>query len=245
MIVNKMTHIFFKNSLTLIDSGFKGPFKIEELAEESSLHSVSLEWINKNGSPLIKEITQIAYAHLMKESNLMLLFPPYNKQLHLVVDVRIQRLMPGMYPSIPGWHCDAVPRNDYFAQPDLTKLDTKIKHLTLTLSTEKDGVSNTEFVNEGIPFEYKPEDRSMSVWQQVHRRVFYEANLNTVLPLRTIKVPDNKLAIFSQDTIHRASPCHKRGWRMFYRMAMMDKPALNTGLVREQQVYILSEENGW
>src|SRR4051794_6847809 len=34
----------------------------------------------------------------------------HNDRKHVVVDTKIHMLMPGMIPSIPGWHTDGIPR---------------------------------------------------------------------------------------------------------------------------------------
>lgn len=48
--------------------------------------------------------------------------------LQPVIDVRIHRLMPGMYPAIPGWHCDRVPRANYHSQPDFREVHPLAHH---------------------------------------------------------------------------------------------------------------------
>jgi hypothetical protein len=60
-----------------------------------------------------------------------------------------------------------------------------------------------------------------------------------------VLVKDGVLARFTCKTLHRASPCHKRGWRMFFRFSMLPRPDIKNEIPKQQQVYQLSEENGW
>lgn len=211
--------------LEMHDLGLKPRYEIGELAVERGIFSSDPEWVLSNATPLTRSITE----KLMP-------FVQHIDGYHLVVDTRVQRLMPGMYPSIPGWHCDNVPRSDYFAQPDLGKINPNVRHMTLTVSTHIDGVSNTEFLLGHLPVRHI--DPSESVWRQVHERVHLGIHDSQF-------ILDGTVCIFGQDSVHRASPCVRRGWRLFYRLAMMDKPPLGNHHSNVEQVYILSEKNGW
>src|SRR5690606_11438434 len=95
----------------------------------------------------------------------------YEAGLSEVIDVRVQRLMPGMYPSIPGWHCDAVPRPNYFAQPDFSLINPHTFHVTCLVDTSTERqlpVASTEFLAENLKFKY---NEKAPVWQQLHRQI--------------------------------------------------------------------------
>ena len=157
------------------------------------------------------------------------------RQKYPIIDTRVQRLMPGMYPSIPGWHCDAVPRPSYDAQPDLTKIDPEVKHYTALISTSPD-ISNTEFVVEPIELELDPSSQ-VPIWKQAH--IGIEKNRP-----KTMFIKPGILYRFDQLTLHKTSPTLKRGWRMFFRLSMYHNKPLNQKS-GSMQVYLLSEENGW
>jgi hypothetical protein len=96
-------------------------------------------------------------------------------------------------------------------------------------------VSSTRFVDQPIrPDLYDKEHVYRNLHHEVHR-------INP--PIRTIK--DGELVWFNQKTIHAASPCHRRGVRMFLRYSMIEKPVVANQFADQQQVYLLSEENGW
>lgn len=150
-----------------------------------------------------------------------------------VLDTRLQRLMPGMYPAIPGWHCDDWPREDYHGQPNLYLIDRRVRHWTAIMATEDDGVSLTEFVSEPFELELKP---GRSVWRQVHEHVVREQ-------LPTWRAPLGAVVEFGPMAVHRASPATTRGWRWWARCSWRKSRPVTAHV--GEQVYVLSEANGW
>lgn len=209
----------------------KEKYEIAEMAAETSLFSCSIEHARVKGGPITNEILDKIENFASDDMR-----TAYAEGLHEVIDVRVQRLMPGMFPSIPGWHCDSVPRPNYFAQPDFSLLNPASFHITCIADTEGgQGIGNTVFLNEELLFEYNDLE---PVWQQLHKKI-------EVAPRRTFTVPSGRILKFSSKDAHKAVACTKRGWRMFFRMSMYKNPPLANAVTSQQQVYILSEENGW
>lgn len=151
-----------------------------------------------------------------------------------VLDTRLHRLMPGQFPAIPGWHCDDVPRRTYESQPCFELIDHRVKHWTVTLASDPCGVSCTEFVAEEVTIDI---DDSRPTWRQVHDFVEREKP-------RTYSLPPGSVCEFKTLAIHRATPATMRGWRWWSRVSWRaNRPSniVNTA----EQVYILSEANGW
>lgn len=159
----------------------------------------------------------------------------FEESLTPVIDVRVQRLMPGMYPSIPGWHCDSVPRATYTSQPDFKLLHPHSFHLTCLLSTSEN-VSNTEFLDEEISVEF---DEDSAIWRQLHIAI------ENAGPLKKVVAAPGRVYKFDSLTPHRTMPCVERGWRLFFRLSMYHNPPIVNKVPAAQQVYLLSEENGW
>lgn len=212
--------------------GLDRPLPISALAAEPSLFSATVEFALQSGGPVTRKIVE----HLKDKPAVI---RAIDAGLHPVIDVRVQRLMPGMYPSIPGWHCDAVPRGDYHAQPDFSKIHPDAVHFTTLVSTAEDGVSATEFL--GTPIEVEFEDH-LPVWQQLHRHIEArkDAEQHVIWRARNGEV-------FQFETLvpHRTTPTTTRGWRLFFRMSLYHNPPLMNGVPSQQQVYLLSEDNGW
>jgi hypothetical protein len=152
-------------------------------------------------------------------------------RLHCVIDTRSHMLMKGQYPAIGGWHCDFYPRGSS-GQPDVTKGHRDSFHYVVTLSSNKDGVSCTEFVNDKVIVEVDDE----RVWKSVHEAV--EAQKPN-----TLRIKDGDILRFSQETIHRATPTENPGWRFFLRLSFCHAKYQNE-IRRQVQVYT-PPENGW
>lgn len=210
----------------------QGHRQISEIAEEPSLFSCSLEHAQIRGGEITREVLTQVLA-VCKPA----MVAAYEAGLHEVIDVRVQRLMVGMYPSIPGWHCDAVPRADYFSQPDFSRVPPQGFHVTCLVDTDThgQGISNTAFLGERLDFTY---DDTQPVWRQLHQQI-------EAAPRRVSYVKPGRLMCFDSFTPHKTSPTRKRGWRYFFRLSMYHNPPVANGVPAQSQVYLLSEENGW
>jgi hypothetical protein len=214
-------------------AAFPGHASITELAAEIGVYSASHEFVRTRCGPIanriLDQVPESYYRHAIRLG------------LLLNIDIRIHRLYPGDFPAYPGWHCDGEFRADYHAQPDLSKMPTH-QHLTATVSTDQDGVSNTLFVAENLDFETDNVPTSANtLWGQVHEAV--EARPDLALHLTR----DGELTMFDSWTLHKATAARVRGWRLFFRMSMWHKPYLGDGgmISRQEQVYKLCEGSGW
>lgn len=198
------------------------------IAEEPMLFSASPEFAVTNGGPLtrnaMKEIWACAISRI-----------PIVPGTQWVIDTRSHMLMPGHFPAIGGWHCDAVPRPSYTSQPDVRKLDPRVLNITVHVSTSASGVSNTEFVDEPFAMDVDVE----RVWPSVHK----EIKLYGYRVLKRTPGP-GKIVSFTMPTIHRATPATERGWRWWLRATMYPRPPKNQ-IRRQVQVYTSSEGAGW
>jgi hypothetical protein len=202
----------------------QGIFPLALIAAETCLFSCDLETAHRHGGALTRQIL-----------NQM---PDGPDDMYPVIDVRVQRLMPDMFPSIPGWHCDGVPRPKYDAQPVFDDLTGRERHYTCVLSTFA-GLSRTQFYNgDGFTQEFAEWE---PVWRQLHRRMESDPLL------KQYESPtEGSINEFDSLVPHRAVPATTRGWRLFLRLSYYHNPALiENGVKGEQQVYLLSEENGW
>jgi hypothetical protein len=213
-----------------VEWGWNRPLGLKDFTSEPSLLSCSVEGVKHMGGPL----ANLALGRITSEYR----FDIENAQKHglsACVDTRVQRLMPGQYPSIPGWHCDGVPRSLVSGQPNFSSIDPHSFHVCVLFSSEVGGISQTEYVV--APFH-------MNVWDDEHVYKDMHKQVERVHP-EAVLVKDGVLARFTCKTLHRTSPCHKRGWRMFFRFSMLPNPHIWNGVPKQQQVYQLSEENGW
>lgn len=205
---------------------------LESFAAEPSLFSCSPVGVRSLGGTLSRMALGHVEHHYASEIR-----RAEKAGLSAVIDSRVQRLMPNQYPSIPGWHCDAVPRNSYHGQPDFDLINPSAFHVCVLLSSEPCGVSNTQYVDQHTVFKLFTE-AGTSLYSQLHNEV--ERLKPTLLNVR-----DGQFIKFTPYTVHRAMPTVRRGWRMFFRFSMYHKPPLENKIQSSMQVYQLSEANGW
>lgn len=160
---------------------------------------------------------------------------------NIVIDTRVNMLMVGQYPSIPGWHCDDVLRGEN-GQPCFEKRSSDVQHYMILLSGKpstiiyetNDHESRTEFVVG--PREYNLDPNN--VWNSLDKCVESD---NTV-EVRKIKF--GEMIQFNQDAIHRATPAQSNGWRYFFRLSVTHRKPANE-IRRQTQVYCDINNPGW
>lgn len=211
----------------------QGQRTIAELAEETSVYAASPQFVKENCGPIANEILNSVDPAYFDECKTHGLLPN--------IDVRVHRLNAGEYPAVPGWHCDGELRETYFAQPDMDRY--RVRNTVLcTVSSASEGVSNTEIAAEGLSVDLNEEDFRASdfvLWREVHKRVSPST--------KTMSMQDGEITQISCKTLHRCKPAKVRGWRLFFRMSMWHNDYLGEQgkIADQQQVYILSEGNGW
>lgn len=215
-----------------VDHPWGDALPIDLLAEETMLFSCDWNFAQTNGGPITQAVLQTFEDHIPFMRKYKTPVKSYGEVLQCVIDTRVHMLMKGMYPAIPGWHCDGVPRSAKYAQPDLTKTNYEVVFWSCTLSSNPEGCSNTEFVSDDLVINVDP-DR---VWGSVDSEV---KKKNPEI----WAAPDGEIIDFSQQQLHRAGPCHTPGWRFFFRLGIVPTPPKNK--IRKQvQVYTV-EELGW
>lgn len=193
---------------------------IEQIESEVMLYSASLAFAREHGGPLTQSVLDVIENKL-------------DPNKHYVIDTKSVMLMPGMYPAIPGWHCDGVIRHNQFAQPDLEKINTEIQHWAVLVSSHYEGTSNTEFLTEPVVVHCE-QDR---VWGSTNEY------LEKFRGLPTLLAKDGEIIQFSQPTLHRAKPAINKGWRFFFRLSEYHMPPLNK--IRHQVQVYAAISSGW
>lgn len=194
---------------------------------EPMIYSGSPDFAHKNGGPITKRILSDLLSHTMFIA--VQTFAPDN--FSTVIDTRVTMTMPGMYPSIPGWHGDDIPRSKTTGQPVLHGVNPLVQHFMVLLSDQTEPVSCTEFVSE----EFEVDVDLANVWNSVDRAV------NENKP-KTSFLKQGEIIRFNQEAIHRASPTKTAGWRYFFRASITHrKPADEI----RNQVQVYASENGW
>lgn len=167
---------------------------------------------------------------------------------HITVDVKTHLLQPGMYPAIPGWHTDGVPRGGSMSpargNPDIKmQLNQKSPryHLMVlgadcpTMFLKNRGIELfTDFNN--------PKDLYKGVTQQVKN--FLETS-----EAETFEITPGVIYEWDWWELHTAQAARSSGWRYLIRVTESDylepQTDLNEIFRRQQQVFVPSTEFGW
>jgi hypothetical protein len=206
-----------------------GQVETATIVEEPMLFSTSPDFAESYGGSLTRAVLRA----LSRERDRIATYISEHPGTYAVIDTRSHMLMPGQYPAIPGWHCDAYPRGKGSSgQPDLKAGDPECFHYVVTVSDQPNGVSNTTFMQVPLNLNVDPE----RVWGSVHDAV-------EALGIGAATISDGHLIRFKQETLHRATRTHTKGWRWFFRMSMYHSKPMNQ-IRRQVQVYS-TEGGGW
>ena len=219
-------------------------FTTEEIKNEPMLFQADWDFATRFGGPLTRRI--LTTLRNTPEFNNAYQLAHSNK-LNLVIDTRVNMVMQGWYPSIPGWHCDDVPRSEKYAQPDFSQRKDACQHFTIVLSDTDmpdlftgAGVSGTEYLTTPTTLSVDPE----AVWKSVDSLLNDMLAAEVLGPSPTKFLKDGELLQFNQQALHRTSPARVAGWRLFFRCSFTYRKATNE-VRRQAQAYIPLDKAGW
>ena len=154
-----------------------------------------------------------------------------------IFDSRTQMLMPNMYPAIPGWHCDDVPRDNGTGQPNFNSLQKGSKIFTLVADLGTD--SFTEFLLDPVSI---PDEIIKTTNTYKHISEYIE-NQSVLIE----RAPNWGVVEFDEMTLHRATSAKTRGWRFWIRATKrLNRKSFPMNEIRTSaNVYVVSEHSGW
>lgn len=151
---------------------------------------------------------------------------------YVSIDSRSHMLMTGMYPCIPGWHCDDFYRPIEGGQPDLENVLEKApqRHFMFILGNN----SRTEFVDEDLEL---PSPREVSNIGGEKPFYYYCDSAIEQIPPKTIFLEPNHLYEFGPLDFHRGSGATEPGWRYFMRITFSNHREPKNETRYQTQVY--------
>lgn len=221
------------NSQALEVGNFAENVSNNEIKNEPMFFNCDLQFAYQNGGPITKSFID----------NL----PKIWHESKVVFDSRIHMLMPGWYPSIPGYHHDDVARpqipvGQHFitaGQPNYNDKKYQSKHILGLVNAD---VCPTHFAigNCEMPEVYKGE----TIYKKWHPIV---TNLVETNNLRLVIAKDRTLYKFDWETFHTGIKAVKNGWRWFGRISMdTDRVKTITNEIRmNANVYLEFPMEGW
>lgn len=154
---------------------------------------------------------------------------------YVSIDTRSHMLMQGMYPCIPGWHCDDFYRTDDLGQqPDLEKVNEAapaIHHMLII-----GDCSRTEFTTEDIVF---PSTKEVQAIQGKDAPVYlwYDRQLDSDHSKHTEFVEPGNIYTFGPTAFHRGTAATHNGWRYFIRITESNHRQPKNEIRYQTQVY--------
>lgn len=202
---------------------FDADFNDEDIKNEPMFFNSSYDFASNNGGPITRGFLK-AFASCREA--------PLDS---LVFDSRVHMLMPGMYPCIPGYHRDDVPRPK--GQPDYYTPAYRSRH---ALGLVNAHVAPTEFAIGAAEFS----EPTGVVYQTWHPEVVRKIAKGE---LRTVPAESGRIIFFDDRTWHQGTLATRFGWRWFGRLSWDTNRRFNiTNEIRKQvQVYMPAINSGW
>ncbi|MDE8648156.1 hypothetical protein PXH69_24620 [Rhodococcus qingshengii] len=187
------------------------------------------------------KITEFGLRELIKS------MPIVGDKNYITVDTKVAYLMPGMSPSIPGWHTDGIPRGD-----SLHPRDKGVPNLEQHMKFPEAGPRYhlytsgwhcpTEFIVNPMQLEI-PEDIGRDLYAHIDRKI----EANKIDPwLETLHTNPAHVYTWDSWNIHRALSATHTGWRLLVRVCECDVLApRDEGYIRTQNQVYVTRRIGW
>lgn len=154
----------------------------------------------------------------------------------VLIDSRVHMLMPGMWPCIPGWHHDDVPRSRKDGQPNYLTPEYHAEHCMALWGD----CSLTEFAVGEADFELPPIGQKIyKAWDPV-----VEAKCEAG-ELKRVRAPECRQVFFDWQSWHRGMPTTKTGFRFFIRATRNSGLSTRNEVRQNANVYMPVLTEGW
>lgn len=202
---------------------FLGNYNQDIVKKEPMLFSADQEFARINGG----ELTNRFINCLSKE---------FLQSPELIIDSRVHMLMPGMYPCIPGFHHDDVPRERSDGQPEYLKPSYRSKHCMMIMG----GGARTKFALGNAPFPEVPlNQKYYKVWHPI---------VTDYLEMGILKRYDadfGRVIYFDDRTWHEGTPAYETAFRFFIRASINTNRKPKNEIRTQTQVYLEVPMEGW
>lgn len=208
----------------VIKSQYKLGYKLAhftqaQIKSEPMFHKASKEFAYDMGSQITKEFLN---------------FLDWREPL--IIDSRVHMLMPGMYPCIPGWHHDDVPRERSDGQPNYENPSYKAEHCMALWGD----CSLTEFALGTHEVEIPSVGKK--IYKELSKFIDWHCEHGD---LDKVTSPEAQQIFFDWQTWHRGAPTTKTGFRFFIRATRFTKLEPLNEIRYNANVYMPIIEEGW
>jgi len=204
----------------------------ETIKNEPMVFSATPSFAYNNGGPLTKHavdfISQFADT---KEDN-------------VIIDTRVHMLKPGWFPSIPGWHCDAVPRdnNGHVLLGSNRRKD--IRHVLFVVDCGSGSLTEFPEGNSSLSYlNFPPVDQSKeNLWGVRSQIIKGQIKAGNIV---TRQVESGKFYLFDAYDYHNTTPATGHGFRFFFRASFNTLSTARNEKRNQVQTYLPYEDLGW
>lgn len=154
----------------------------------------------------------------------------------ILIDSRVHMLMPGMFPCIPGWHHDDVPRERSDGQPNYETPSYRAEHCMALWGD----CSLTEFAIGEHDVVIPP------IGQKIYKRLSpWIENLCATGKLERVTCPERTMMFFDWNSWHRGMETTKKGFRFFIRATKGSALNPRNEIRVNANVYMPVLDEGW
>lgn len=198
------------------------PAPQDEVKKEPMLHRSDWKFAYENGGELTRRFLDS--------------IPEEWHQSPILIDSRVHMLMPGMFPCIPGWHHDDVPRSRSDGQPNYDSPEYRSEHVMALYGD----CSLTEFAIGDCEIEIPPVGRKVyKELSPVIEKMCIEGKLERVV------APECAMIYFDWQTWHKGAPTTKHGFRFFIRATRNSGLPAKNEMRYNANVYMPVLDEGW
>lgn len=201
-----------------------GVYTMPELSDEVGVMQATPEFVRANCGPVANRFLDAIPAEFFEMANRL--------GMNVQCEIRIHKMHKGDYPAYPGWHCDDPGRADYHGQPDYDRNIPGL-HIFGSVSTDADGVCNPWFAGRPITIEVPTELREgETMWAIADAQIRAEG-------IDAFPTRDGLLYQFDNNSLHEVVQAHRRGWRLLFRISMVNfaTPAAGGMISRQENIY--------
>lgn len=220
--MRQTSYRFESHVLEFVEDPLPG-FTDDEIKNEPMLYSCDYATTRKLGGP-------ITHAFLDK------VLPTVRSNPSFIFDSRSHMLMPGMFPCIPGYHHDDVPRTAPGGQPNYDNPAYDAGHVMAIVGD----ASKTEFAVGTADFPAVPEGQR--VYEFWHEEVMKKLAAGE---LKMTEAKPGHIIYFNSRTWHRGTAATKHGWRWFGRASYNTQRRCVNEQRMQVQVYLPVVNAGW
>jgi hypothetical protein len=219
----------FESKYTWVDT-MQGDFPAATIELEPMFYRASYSFANSHAGSLTREFLRLLWKNARQLG--------VDESTPLVIDSRTHMLMRGMYPCVPGWHHDDIPRDTPDGQPNYDKPSYFSRHLMAVVDADDARTGSfPQFLsgNVDVPWPVPEGEIVYNAW---------DAHLRAA-GRQGVAVENRQVVSFSCSTFHRGMPAKSTGWRWFIRASWSTRVVPENKIRRNANVYLPLTAPGW